>query len=925
MELTVKCGLSPDGYFEFESFKNRYEEVVGLIADGYRREGFVTGYKAAPYLSLMEMQLKALDSTADAVLSLIHQDNPRNNSTCDEMWANLEEFPVAKQMVRTYYVNWYSGRMAMKNPYKYADVMEVFLGRMLLYPKVLLPQTEAVLRKIVPDFIWESMLTKLEIKEVSSLHAAELEKNKKKLKWPATAMHDFAISCLANPKKFPTVACSCCFRLFHAPPERLREQFNKHPCTKNPALSNWINVNTKEFAKVLNERINCLNEDQKSFYKAITETNMNVIAIAPAGCGKSYTSRVAMFHLANSHGRESFLNLYFTNKMAKENNGETIHNVFKLHMMTPRTYDYIHRFENETKRDNKVEEFIAVNFPNIGDKMKFIIARTMFIDEVGNLTRDLIEFLDIFLRKVRGNKNVPFGGMQVVLYGDPAQNAPYDKGDTNFNNYCIKNKRYFNKDGYGYFFTSPQLPNYRFMWISFDMLKNNRFSDENLKRFLAHARLSEIDDIDLNWLRDNQSKVTVPPAIQNLLYVMDMWTHCLNDRDWSAAGFNLDSRNGALEGKLDWERLPPRRYTGKDVIQSRQEMSYKRGQFVLKDSVAFRTTLNKLKGDVNAQILCTENSQLDGLEKFLGTHEEFTHNAKWTLGEVFISKWNRGLKSGQIGNRVPVKEWNGQNQKSLDDNDIDQQFKETVLKEITKEMSKKCKPSLRFSVGDVLQLTQGRKEDFMNNYDMVIVKKIECASDGETPIKIEVEMCDLGGFKNYKSLEIEPIEFEVKFNSEANGRIKNKPQCCQEKLNDLCFKVRQFPLLRPSALTCPVAAGLTILSGVAWSNSRRILSGNGYAACSRVTKPEDLCLSHIPESVSIANNHDFRCHEHARVLIKYLDDRSKRPHVFRERKGLITGDFYIDYDTGEICVRNWGSRFKPKGRRRVGVTPWLKS
>ncbi len=135
----------------------------------------------------------------------------------------------------------------------------------------------------------------------------------------------------------------------------------------------------------------------------------------------------------------------------------------------------------------------------------------------------------------------------------------------------------------------------------------------------------------------------------------------------------------------------------------------------------------------------------------------------------------------------------------------------------------------------------------------------------------------------------------------------------------------QFPLFRPSALTCPVAAGLTILSGVAWSNTRYIQNGNGYAACSRVTKPEDLYLSHIPESVFIANNHDFKCHKHARELIKYLDERANNLSVLNRRKGLVTGDFYVDYESGKIRSNKLGSRYKPRRRRRGGAISWIQS
>jgi len=49
---------------------------------------------------------------------------------------------------------------------------------------------------------------------------------------------------------------------------------------------------------------------------------------------------------------------------------------------------------------------------------------TLVIDEVSMVNADLLDAIDRSLRQARARKNEPFGGVQVVLFGDPYQLAP---------------------------------------------------------------------------------------------------------------------------------------------------------------------------------------------------------------------------------------------------------------------------------------------------------------------------------------------------------------------------------------------------------------------------------------------------------------------------------------------------------------------
>jgi len=60
--------------------------------------------------------------------------------------------------------------------------------------------------------------------------------------------------------------------------------------------------------------------------------------------------------------------------------------------------------------------------PKNQDAMR--VLRTLVIDEISMVRADMLDYVDIALRRFGPNKNKPFGGVQVILIGDLAQIAP---------------------------------------------------------------------------------------------------------------------------------------------------------------------------------------------------------------------------------------------------------------------------------------------------------------------------------------------------------------------------------------------------------------------------------------------------------------------------------------------------------------------
>lgn len=55
---------------------------------------------------------------------------------------------------------------------------------------------------------------------------------------------------------------------------------------------------------------------------------------------------------------------------------------------------------------------------------------TLVIDEVSMVSADVMDGIDRRLRQAKGRRTIPFGGVQLVMFGDPYQLAPVVSGDT---------------------------------------------------------------------------------------------------------------------------------------------------------------------------------------------------------------------------------------------------------------------------------------------------------------------------------------------------------------------------------------------------------------------------------------------------------------------------------------------------------------
>ncbi|HWD62093.1 MAG TPA: AAA family ATPase [Humibacter sp.] len=141
-----------------------------------------------------------------------------------------------------------------------------------------------------------------------------------------------------------------------------------------------------------------LTAEQSAVYDAIEHTRDHVFVTGRAGTGKS----TLLNHLSWNTDKQLVISAP-TGVAALNVGGQTIHSLLRLPIGVIADHDL----------DQPRE---LVKLLNTID--------TLVIDEVSMVNADLMDAIDRALRQARQRKLEPFGGVQIVLFGDPYQLAP---------------------------------------------------------------------------------------------------------------------------------------------------------------------------------------------------------------------------------------------------------------------------------------------------------------------------------------------------------------------------------------------------------------------------------------------------------------------------------------------------------------------
>ncbi len=141
-----------------------------------------------------------------------------------------------------------------------------------------------------------------------------------------------------------------------------------------------------------------LSPEQEALFRLIEDTREHVFVTGRAGTGKS----TLLQHLAWNTSKQIAV-CAPTGVAALNVEGQTIHSLLKLPLGV--IADAPLRQSAELKR--------------LLGKLDLLV-----IDEISMVNADLMDAIDRSLRQARGVRSVPFGGVQVVMFGDPYQLAP---------------------------------------------------------------------------------------------------------------------------------------------------------------------------------------------------------------------------------------------------------------------------------------------------------------------------------------------------------------------------------------------------------------------------------------------------------------------------------------------------------------------
>jgi ATP-dependent exoDNAse (exonuclease V) alpha subunit len=146
-----------------------------------------------------------------------------------------------------------------------------------------------------------------------------------------------------------------------------------------------------------------LTQEQQAVYDAIEQTTEHLFVTGRAGTGKS----TLLNHLS-FHSEKQLVICAPTGVAALNVGGQTIHSLFKLPL------GLIGNQPIEQNRD-----------------VKRLLRKidTLVIDEISMVSADLLDAMDRSLRQARERAAEPFGGVQVVMFGDPFQLAPVPPSD----------------------------------------------------------------------------------------------------------------------------------------------------------------------------------------------------------------------------------------------------------------------------------------------------------------------------------------------------------------------------------------------------------------------------------------------------------------------------------------------------------------
>lgn len=355
----------------------------------------------------------------------------------------------------------------------------------------------------------------------------------------------------------------------------------------------------------MNEESGIVNPKTELAWQFVNYSNEHIFLTGKAGTGKT-----TFLHKVKKEGLKRMVVVAPTGVAAINAGGVTIHSFFQMPFgpLIPST-------SSLSSPEDKKKEFNHRRF----SKEKINIIRSidlLVIDEISMVRADLLDGIDQVLRRFR-NRNLPFGGIQLLMIGDLEQLAPVVKEDE----WELLKNWYPN----AFFFSSRVLRETNYISIVLDHVY--RQSDKNFINLLNHIRNGNpgteiIREINKRYIPD------FDPDDQDGYIILTTHNH-------SANKINQSRLDALPEKAVDFEAtiegdFPPHAYPTFSTLQLKPGAQV---MFLKNDPTALKRFYNGKIGIVEeieeetVFIRCENEDELIDIEKM------YWENVKYTMDE----------------------------------------------------------------------------------------------------------------------------------------------------------------------------------------------------------------------------------------------------------------------------------------------------
>lgn len=220
-----------------------------------------------------------------------------------------------------------------------------------------------------------------------------------------------------------------------------------------------------------------LDEEQAKALDCMENTNGNYFITGKAGTGKSFLLRIFQ-----SLTKKIILRVAPTGIAALNIDGVTIHSAFGFKNLSNQNIETLNKDTLSLSSDK------ALVLKNMD---------VLIIDEISMVRADIFDKMDKILRIVCQKEDLPFGGKQVLVFGDLFQLPPI----------ADRNEEKYLKDKYGgiFFFNSDSYKNSNFSYI--ELRTNHRQKgDQKFFEILNKIREGTMTDADIDLVNERYSK-----------------------------------------------------------------------------------------------------------------------------------------------------------------------------------------------------------------------------------------------------------------------------------------------------------------------------------------------------------------------------------------------------------------------------------